>query len=254
MAMNGTFDGGDAAMQRRQVTGTLGIVVTLAVALILGVHPVGSTGLYDDGPRFVEHVGVLWVVIHVFGAVLLLAIPVVTAGWAETLSTPASQVFGKLTVTVSIVAVALAVLHLVGTDTMTFLAYEDTLASGVDGAEVGADVLLRVHAATLVGWVITMFVAVPLGAAAATASDHDWTWRFWLPLVTATVAVASVSVTLVARQWTTVSEMGLLRPAITLFLVWFGLTSYRLRRHAAPEAPAGVADAPFKPAGSQIVG
>ena len=193
MAMNGTFDGGGAAMQRRHVTGTLGIVVTLAVALILGVHPFGSTGLYDDGPRFVEHVGVLWVVIHVVGAVLLLAIPVV-AGWAETLRTPASQVFGRLTVTVSVVAVALAVLHLVGTDTMTFLAYEDTLASGVDGAEVSG-CPPSCPRRQLMGWVMTMFVAVPLGAAVATASDHDWTWRFWLPLATAAVAVASVSVT-----------------------------------------------------------
>ena len=54
----------------------------------------------------------------------------VIASWAETLVAATSQVFGGLTVTVSVVAVALAVLHLVGTDTMTFLAYEDTLAAG----------------------------------------------------------------------------------------------------------------------------
>jgi hypothetical protein len=50
----------------------------------------------------------------------------------------------------------------------------------------------------------------------ATAGDHDWSWRFWLPVAIATVSLASVSVTLLEGQWTTLSEMGLLRPAITL--------------------------------------
>jgi hypothetical protein len=252
MAMSDTPGGEDAAMQRQHVTGTLGVAVTAAVAVILGVHPFGSTGLYDDGPRFVEHVGALWVVIHFAGAVLLLAIPVVVASWAETLGAAASQVFGRLTVTVSVVAVALAVLHLVGTDTMTFLAYENTLASGVDGAAIGADVLLRVHAATLMAWVMSMFVAVPIAAAVATAGDHDWSWRFWLPVAIATVSLASVSVTLLEGQWTTLSEMGLLRPAITLFLVWVALTAYRLRRPATLAASPTAADRAHPQAGSQM--
>jgi hypothetical protein len=91
----------------------LGLVVTIAVAVILGVHPFGSTELYDDGPRFVDHIGPIWVAIHVAVAVLLPAI--------------------------------------------------------------------------------------------------------------ATLSVASISITWAQRQWTTISEMGLLRPAITLFHVWFGL-------------------------------
>ena len=72
--MGGTVEIEDAAMQRQHVTGTLRVVVTLAVAIILGFHPFGSTDLYDDGARFVEHVGALWVVIHLAGAVLFLAI------------------------------------------------------------------------------------------------------------------------------------------------------------------------------------
>ena len=252
MAMSGTLGVPDAVEQRQHVTGTLGVVVTVAVAVILGVHPFGSSGLYDDGPRFVEHVGALWVVIHFAGAMLLLAVPVVIGAWAETLGTAVGQVFGRLTVYVSVVAVALAMLHLLGTDTMTFLAYEDTLASGVDGAVVGADVLLRVHAATLMAWVMAMFVAMPIAAAVASAGDRDWSWRFWLPLAIATVSLASVSITLVERQWTTLSEMGLLRPAITLFLVWFGLTAYRLRRPAPLEVSPTPADATQPQAGSQL--
>jgi hypothetical protein len=238
-------------MQRQRVTGTLGVVVTVAVAVILGVHPFGSTDLYDDGERFVAHVGALWVVIHVVGAVLFLAIPVVIGAWAQTLRAAASQVFGRLTVTVSVIAVALAVLHLVGTDTMTFLAYDDTLASGIEGAVAGADVLLRLHAATLMAWVLSLFVALPMAAAAATALDRDSSWRFWLPTVVAVLGVASVSVTLAERQWTTLSEMGLLRPAITLFLVWFGLISYRLRRQAFLDAAASPVGATPR-AGSQV--
>ena len=165
MAMSGTPGVGDAVMRRQQVTGTLGVVVTVAVAVILGVHPFGSTGLYDDGPRFVEHVGALWVVIHFAGAMLL--------------------------------------------------------------------------------------VAVPIAAAVASVCDHDWSWRFWLPATIAAMSLGSVSVTLVQSQWTTLSEMGLLRPAITLFLVWFGLTAYRLRRPVALVAPPTAPDAASQ-AGSQM--
>jgi hypothetical protein len=241
--MSSTVEFENAVSQRQHVAGTLGLVVTIAVAVILGVHPFGSTELYDDGSRFVDHVGPFWVAIHVAGAVLLLAIPVVLAAWVETLQTAAGQVFGRLTVTASTVAVTLAALHLVGTDTMTFVAYRDTLASGIEGAGAGADVLLRLHAATLMAWVLTLFVAVPIGAAAAAAGERDWRWRFWLPAAIATLSVASISLTWAERQWTTVSEMGLLRPAITLFLVWFGLIAYRLRHPVPLGVGVPVADA-----------
>jgi hypothetical protein len=252
MAMTDPPGAQDLVTQRHYVTGTLGVGVTVAVAVILGVHPFGSTGLYDDGARFVEHVGALWVMIHVIGAVLLLAVPVVIAGWAETLGSAASQVFGRLAAAASVVAAALAVLHLVGTDTVTFLAYEDTLASGDEGATIGADVLLRVHAATLAAWVMSMFVAVPIAAAMAAAGDRDWSWRFWLPVVTATTSLASLSITLAEGQWTTLSEMGLLRPAITMFLVWFGLTAYRLRQSATLAASATAAASAHPQTGPQM--
>jgi hypothetical protein len=55
----------DAARQRQHVIGTFGVVIAVSVAVILGVHPWGSTDLYDDGAEFV------------------------------TLRTPAGQVFGQ---------------------------------------------------------------------------------------------------------------------------------------------------------------
>ena len=101
-------------------------------------------------------------------------------------------------------------------------------------------------------WVMSLFVAVPIATALATANDHDWSWRFWLPVAIATVSLASVSVTFVEGQWTTLSEMGLLRPAITLFLVWFGLTAYRLHRPAILAGSPTAADATHPQSGSQM--
>ena len=219
-----------AGDERRRITGTVGLVIAIAVALILGVHPLGSTDLYDDGVRFTNHVSPFWVAIHVVGALLLLGVPTVVAAWGETVATPAGQVFARMAATISIAGVGLSLLHLTGTDTLTFLAYKDTLDSGVEGAVVGADVLLRLHAATLMAFVLSLFVGVPVAAALAMAMDRDYGWRFWMPVVTATLALTSATVTLLEGQWTTLSEMGLFRPAIVLFLIWFGLISYRLRR------------------------
>jgi hypothetical protein len=220
------------AMDRQRLVGTLGVVIAVSVAVILGAHPFGDTELYDDGSKFVDHVGWFWVVIHVVGAVLFLGIPTVMSTWADTLQAPVAQVFGRMAASISTGAVALAVLHFVGTDTTSFITFKDTVASGQEGAASGADVLVGIHAATLMALVITLFVAMPLAAALATAFDGDRGWRFWLPMAIAGLSVAAASVTLRERQWTTLSEMGLLRPAITLFVIWLGLIGYRLRRQA----------------------
>jgi hypothetical protein len=226
------------AVERRRAMGTIGVVVAIAVGLILGVHPLGSSDLYDDGPQFTHHVGYFWVAIHFIGGVLLLAVPAVIAASNDSLVNPLAHAFGRIATSISIGGVALALLHLAGTDTMTFLAYEDTLNSGIDGAAAGADVLLRLHAATLTAFVLTLFVALPAAEAFAAATDGDWSWRFWMPAATAVLATSAVCVTLGARQWTTLSEMGLLRPSMVLFLVWFGLVSHALRRTSeAPTSP-----------------
>ena len=86
----------NAARQRQQVIGTFGVVIAVSVAVILGVHPWGSTDLYNDGVEFVDHVGPFWVAIHFVGAMLFLGMPTVIGAWADTLRTPAGQVFGKV--------------------------------------------------------------------------------------------------------------------------------------------------------------
>ena len=130
---------------------------------------------------------------NLVGAILLLAVPAVIAASSDTLVTPAAHALGRIATSVSIGGVTLAVLHLAGTDTMTFLAYEDTLDSGIEGAAAGADVLLRLHAATLTVFVLTLFVALPVAEALAAAMDRDWSWRFWLPAVTSALATASAN-------------------------------------------------------------
>jgi len=217
-------------LDRQRVAGTLGLVVAISIAVVLGVHPLGSTDLYDDGARFADHVGPFWVTIHFIGALLLLAIPVVIGAWADAFSAAASHVFARLAATVSVGGAALGVLHLAGTDTVTFLTYQDTLSSGLEGAGAGADVLLRIHAATLTAFVVSMFVALPAATALTAAAGRDWSWRCWVPLAIAALSVASVSITLAEGQWTSLSEMGLFRPAVTLFLVWLALISFQLRR------------------------
>jgi hypothetical protein len=129
----------DAARQRQHVIGTFGVVIAVSVAVILGVHPWGSTDLYDDGAEFVDHVGPFWLVIHFVGTVLFFGMPTLIGAWADTLRTPAGQVFGKLAASTSVGSVALGVLHLVGTDTTSFLTSEDTLASGQEGAPSPTD-------------------------------------------------------------------------------------------------------------------
>ena len=94
--MNGLEDAdqGFVAVERRRATGTIGVIVAIAVGLILGMHPLGSSDLYDDGPRFTHHVGYFWVTIHFVGAILLLAVPAVIAASSATLVTPAAHALG----------------------------------------------------------------------------------------------------------------------------------------------------------------
>ncbi len=221
-----------ALRHKQAVAGSVGLALPVLLAVILALHPPASTELYDDGVRFVLHVDGFWVGLHVAAAVVLLGLPLVIGAWADSARTPAGALFADLAAKVSVAGVALGALHLVGTDTVTFLAYQDTLAAGGEATATGADVLLRLHAATLAVWTVVLFVAVPLAAAISAWLDATRGWQFVLPLATAALAVAAVTVTMVERQWTTVSEMILFRSSATLLLVWVFLCGFTLRRAA----------------------
>jgi hypothetical protein len=220
------------ARRQQAVAGRVGLALPVLLATILALHPPGSTELYDDGVRFVQHVDGFWVGMHLAAAVMLLGIPLILGAWAVSGHTAEGALFADLAAKLSVAGVALGALHLVGTDTITFLAYQDTLAAGGEATAVGADVLLRLHAATLMVWTIVLLVAVPLAAAIAAWLDATRGWRFLLPLACACLAVGAAAVTAFERRWTTVSEMILFRSSMTLLLVWLFLCGLTLRRAA----------------------
>lgn len=217
-------------VRQRHIAGSMGMGMAVLLAVILGAHPAGTTELYADGVRFVEHVTPFWVVIHLLAGIVLLGLPLVVGAWARLARSPGAALLADLAAKLSVVGVAVGVLHLVGTDTVTFLAFQQTLAANGESAAVGADVLLRLHAATLTVWAIGLFVAVPSAAAVASWLDGERTWRFLLPAVIAVLAVAAVTVAMIERQWTTLSEMVLFRSSTTLFLVWLFVVGWNLRR------------------------
>lgn len=216
-----------------RITGTIGLVSAVAVAVILGVHPPGSTELYDDGVESVGKASLFWITIHVTAALVTLAFPLVVSAWGSGLDTARARVFGGFAGMVAIVGTALGVVHLVGTDTIAFAFYQDTLDSGVEGAATGADVLLRLHAATLTSWIVGFWIAVPVLAAVAAWIDRRRDWQLYLPAVGAVLAVASVVVAIGERQYTFASDMLLFRTSVTLFIVWIGLIGYTMRRRAS---------------------
>lgn len=226
------------SVERRRVAGTVGVSIAVALALILGAHPAGTTALYSDGVEFVEHISPFWVLIHLLAVLAFLGVPLVLSAWGASARTVAGGMFGDLAARLSVGGVALATLHLAGTDTMSFLGFRETLDQDGAGAAIGADVLLRIHAATLVAFVMGMFVAVPAVLAIAAWFERERGWRLGLPAATAALAFTAVVVTVVEGQWTTVSEMVLFRLAATSFIVWLGITSWLLRRSASDVEPA----------------
>lgn len=221
--------------RQHEVAGSVGIGMAILLAAIFVTHPPGSTELYADGVRFVEHVTPFWVVSHVLLGVILLGLPLVLGAWTKLARTAVGALFADFTAKLSIVGVTIGILHLVGTDTVTFYAFQQTLAANGEAAVLGADVLLRLHAATLVVWTLTLFSAVPLVASVSAWLDGDRRWRFWLPLTAGLLSVSAVIVTLVEQQWTTVSETILLRSGATLLLVWIFLVSWTLRHAGRSE-------------------
>lgn len=216
--------------------GRVGLWATAAVAVILAIHPFGTTELYGDGQRFLEHVGWFWIVIHLVAALLLFTVPAVVRAWADGLATVEARAVGRLAGTVATIGMAVGAIHLMTTDTLTFHFFAETFQDqGGEGAvAVAADLLLRFHAATLATWVLTFWCAVP--ALIGTSAILDGRLPHWfgaLGLVAALIQAAAVVVTIAEGQWTTLSEMGLFRIGATLFLVLLLIQSNAMRRGSA---------------------
>jgi len=213
--------------------GRIGFVVVIIAVVALGVHPPGSTDLYDDGQRFLEHIGFLWVAIHLVAALALMVLPLVIDVWARNLANPRAVLLGRWATLLAVIGVALGALHLLATDTMTFLAFSDTYAAGSDtsAANVGADILLRIHAATLLAWVLTFYFAFPAVAGMAARADGRYpSWFGMSAWVGAALAMAASVVTLTERQWTTLSEMVLFRISATVVVIWLLWLTWWMRQ------------------------
>lgn len=233
---------GDEAAEASRLTGTVGLVCVLGVAAILGVHPLGTTDLYDDGGRFVDHVGGFWIAIHLVGVLLLFAVPLVIDRWAGGLRTTSARILGTWATTVAMIGMAVGALHLVATDTVVFFAFADTFeaAAGSESAEISADLLLRLHAATLSAWIVSFWLAVPaLIAAALTAERRGPAWWRALPVVAVACQVVALAWFFAEGQWTTGSETGAFRLGVTLVLVIVGVLAWELRRGAPVGEPPG---------------
>ena len=222
----------DDASQTMRFAGTIGLGATLALVVILVVHPFGTTELYDDGGRFLEHVNGFWIALHVLGVVAFLAYPVVIETWSSHLATPQARLVGRWASLIATLGMAVGALHLVGTDTMTFVFFEDTFNAGAGSEAVttSADLLLRIHGATLFTWVLVFWFAVPALMGLAVRLDGRLPqWFAALAGVSALLQVAALVVTTSEGQWTTLSEMGLFRVGATLLIAFFLLQALAMR-------------------------
>lgn len=218
-----------------RLVGRIGVVAVIGIALVLGIHPFGTTALYADGFEFLDHVNWYWMTLHVVGAILFLGWPPVISSWADGLNNASSRMVGHWAHMISISGVAVGTLHLIGTDTMTFWAFRDTYeeAGGSEAADISADVLLRLHAATLSSWVVVFFLAVPiLGGVATLLDDRYPKWVGALGVIGGGLQVPALLVTIGERQWTTLSEQFLFRTGVTLFIGWMLAISWSLVRGA----------------------
>lgn len=226
------------------MAGRLGLFFVAGLAIVLIVHPFGTTDLYDDGFGFLDHVNWFWMVLHFLGAVLFLGWPPVINAWANGLERTSARLIGQWAHTISIAGIGVGTIHLVGTDTMTFWAYRDTFdaAEGSEAAEIGADLLLRLHAATLSAWTVVFFMAVPLLGGVATLLERRYpSWVGYVGVLAGAIQVPAILVTVSERQWTTLSEQFLFRTGVTLFIGWMLVIAWSLRRGAPVGSPAAEA-------------
>lgn len=214
-----------------RTAGRVGFIASVVVAAVLAVHPPATTDTYAAGEPFLDHVGFFSVTLHLIAAAGLLVWPATIAVWARHLRTPEARFAGRVAATTSIAAVAVGVVHLIAIDTLVFEFFRPTYeaAAASDAAAVSLDLLVRLHAASLSGWVVVGFIGLP--AALGWASVVDGRMPRWSGIVAfacAALAVSALVVTLTERQWTTLSEMVLFRTGATLLLIWMVLTTWRM--------------------------
>ncbi|MEM8706528.1 MAG: hypothetical protein AAGE98_08725 [Actinomycetota bacterium] len=221
--------------EMRRFAGRFGLAGVAVVVVILVIHPFGTTDIYETGEAFLDHVSGFWVVIHLVAAVVFAVFPLVYGAWTTTLTSAPARVLGATASMVCVAGFGVGVLHLVGTDTVTFWMYSDTLdaSGGSEAGAIGADVLLRLHAATLMSWIVVFWFLAPLLAGIAALRDGSGPgWLGGGAIVGALVQIPAVAITLAEGQWTTVSEQVLFRTGATFHILFVAGLAITLRRGA----------------------
>lgn len=230
-----TTTSADEKVAADRAVGTIGLVCAVGVAVILGVHPFGTTEVYDDGQQFLEHVGWFWIVLHFVATPLLIGFAPVIWRLASGLTAPAARMVGYFATMAAVGGMAIGALHLIGTDTITFFAFTDTFNAAGGGANeaaaLSADLLLRLHAATLATWIVAYWMMVPLLLALALYLEGDRpVWMTAAAAVSGVCQIVSIVLFLAAGQHTTVSENGFFRIGVTILVVLIGLVSWNMRQ------------------------
>ncbi|NNF55017.1 MAG: hypothetical protein HKN03_11320 [Acidimicrobiales bacterium] len=212
--------------------GRVGLAFTIALTIILVIHPFGTTDLYSDGEQFLDHVSAFWVAIHFAAVAVLFVFPLVIDTWARNLSAPEARAIGRLAALICTLGMAVGAIHLLGTDTMTFFFFQDTAAAGggSEATTTSVDLLLRFHAATLTTWVSSFWFAVPAAVGVASLLDPKMPrWFAALAFAAAALQIPALALTLAERQWTTLSETILFRGGATLLIAVFFIMTIGMR-------------------------
>ncbi|MEM9465076.1 MAG: hypothetical protein AAGA90_06870 [Actinomycetota bacterium] len=226
-------------MQRE--AGRIGLVSMAGVVVVLVIHPFGTTDIYETGGAFLDHVTGFWVVLHLVAALLFAAFPLVFGAWSLSLEAGHAKVLALWATVVCVAGYGIGALHLIGTDTVTFWVYADTYEATRDtpAGEVGADVFLRLHAATLTSWITVFWFAAPaIAGLAALRAKSGPVWLGAMALIGAALQVPAVILTLSEGQWTTVSEQGFFRTGATFTILFTIGLALGLRRGAPIGQPA----------------
>lgn len=226
----------------RRMVGTIGLGATGLLVLGNALHPFdGSTELYGDITQFAAKAeGTLWVVDHLVLGAVFLVVPWLTHAWVRTMPGPVARVWGRLAVTTSVVGVAIGTIHLGGVDGAALGSFADVLADPAAGdvAATAGEVLLRVHLATFLSWVISFWAVSQLALAVTNHHGGGRTWLTALLALGGILATVSAVVTATEGQLTTLSEPILFRPATLTYTVWLVVAGLDLRRGGGGGGPA----------------
>lgn len=220
--------------EQLRTVGTIGLVGGALLVVANLVHPFGNTGLYSSGVEFVEHTGTFWIWLHFAIAATLLIGPLLAHAWYRSLTDSTAIVWGRLAFLTVLLGTTVGVVHLAGIDGSALPAWQEVLDSGAEGAELGADLLMRVHLTTFVSWTFLFFGFAQLFLAVTEFVRPEGNRLLGvLVALGGVLGLASAVVSGVGGQLTTATDTFMLRPSAALLTVWIFWEAWTMRSKAA---------------------